>query len=100
MVMIVEIAREENLSDANKTIDARGRIIIPGLWHLHCHFREPGLTYKEDFESGTKCAAAGGIVFTVDMPNVSPPTTTLERFEEKNSWEEMLCGLQPLWGRP
>ena len=43
---------------------------------MHSHIRDPGYTYKEDFETGSKAAAAGGVTMFVDMPNVEPPTTT------------------------
>ncbi len=66
-----------------KELDAKGKVILPGVIHSHVHMREPGLTYKEDYESGTKAAAAGGITMTIDMPNVQPPTTTVERYQEK-----------------
>jgi dihydroorotase (multifunctional complex type) len=68
---------------AEKTIDVQGKYVLPGIWHTHCHFREPGLTHKEDFESGTKCAAAGGITFVIDMTNNDPAPTTLETFMMK-----------------
>ncbi len=68
---------------ALNTVDASGRHVLPGLWHVHCHFREPGHTYKEDFESGTRAAAAGGITFCLDMTNNTPHPTTLETFEMK-----------------
>jgi dihydroorotase-like cyclic amidohydrolase len=54
------------------------RIRLPGLIDVHVHLREPGLTHKEDFFSGTCAALAGGIVAVLDMPNTSPPTTTPE----------------------
>ena len=44
-------------------------------WHTHCHFREPGHTYKEDFASGTRAAAAGGLTFCIDMTNNTPHPT-------------------------
>ncbi|MEE9609859.1 MAG: amidohydrolase family protein, partial [Desulfatiglandales bacterium] len=68
---------------AEKQINAAGLCILPGLWHSHCHFREPGHTDKEDFESGTRAAAAGGITFCLDMTNNDPHPTTLESFELK-----------------
>lgn len=68
---------------AAKVIDAAGLDVLPGLWHVHCHFREPGHTYKEDFQSGTTAAAAGGITFCIDMTNNTPHPTTLEAFELK-----------------
>jgi len=71
------------LPRATRTIEAKGLHVLPGLWHPHCHFRDPGYPEKEDFESGTRAAAAGGITFCIDQPNTSPPPTTLETFEEK-----------------
>jgi len=68
---------------AAERIDAKGLNVMPGFWHVHCHFREPGHTYKEDFGTGTKAAAAGGVTFCVDMTNNDPHPTTLETFEMK-----------------
>ncbi len=68
---------------ADEVIDAKNRIIIPGLIDGHVHFREPGLTHKEDFLTGSMAAAAGGITTILDMPNTKPPTTNLQRLEEK-----------------
>ena len=68
---------------ADKIIDAKNKIIIPGLIDSHVHFREPGLTHKEDFLIGSMAAAAGGITTILDMPNTLPPTTDLQRLDEK-----------------
>lgn len=68
---------------AEEIIDAKGKIVIPGLIDAHVHFREPGLTHKEDFFTGSMAAAAGGITTVFDMPNTLPPTTDLQRLEEK-----------------
>ncbi len=57
--------------------------LLPSGLDLHVHFREPGFTHKEDFTTGSIAALAGGISFTVDMPNTKPPTTTPERLNEK-----------------
>lgn len=57
---------------ADKTIDASGLYVMPGLIDLHVHFRDPGLTYKEDIETGSKAAAAGGFTTVCCMPNTSP----------------------------
>ena len=65
------------------TIDASGLVVLPGLWHVHVHFREPGHTYKEDFESGTRAAALGGITFCLDMTNNDPHPTTRDTFVHK-----------------
>ncbi|MBI2208901.1 dihydroorotase family protein [Candidatus Woesearchaeota archaeon] len=68
---------------AEKTIDAKNKIVIPGLIDSHVHFREPGATHKEDFLTGSMAAAAGGITTVLDMPNTNPATTNLQRLEEK-----------------
>jgi len=68
---------------AEKVIDAKGRIVLPGVIDCHVHFRDPGRTHKEDFESGSRAAAVGGVTTVFDMPNTIPPTTTLEAFREK-----------------
>ena len=70
---------------ATKRIDARGQEVMPGIWHVHCHFREPGHTYQEDFQTGSAAAAAGGVTFTIDMTNNTPHPTSLEHFEEKKA---------------
>lgn len=64
---------------ADRVVDAGHSPVIPGLIDTHCHFRDPGYTYKEDYEHGTMAAAAGGVTTVFDMPNVNPPTTTAER---------------------
>lgn len=69
--------------DAAKVVDTTGKVVLPGLWHVHVHFREPGHTYKEDFESGTRAAALGGITCCLDMTNNAPHPTTLETFVRK-----------------
>ena len=51
---------------------------LPGLIDVHVHLREPGATHKEDFDSGTAAALAGGFTCVLDMPNNTPPTTTPE----------------------
>lgn len=58
-------------------------IILPSGVDIHVHFREPGFTYKEDFSTGSRAAAYGGISCFFDMPNTKPNTTTVDRFLEK-----------------
>ena len=65
-----------------KTIDARGKTVIPGLVDTHTHHRDPGFTHKEDLTTATQAAAAGGVTLSIGMPNVNPPTTNLERFRK------------------
>ena len=63
-------------ADDAKVYDAAGKIVTPGLIDLHVHFREPGQEAKEDFESGTKAAAAGGFTTVCTMPNTKPVVDT------------------------
>lgn len=68
---------------ARKVIDAAGKLVLPGLVDSHVHFREPGLTHKEDFQSGSLAAAAGGVTTVMVMPTDNPLTLTPEDFEAK-----------------
>ncbi len=70
------------LSGAKK-LSLAGKVVLPGIVDLHSHIRDPGYTYKEDFETGSRAAAAGGVTTFIDMPNVEPPTASLKTFEEK-----------------
>src|ERR1044072_5727364 len=68
---------------AGEIIDCRGLHILPGVIDTQVHFREPGLTHKEDLESGSLSAVMGGVTGVFEMPNTHPLTTTRETFEEK-----------------
>lgn len=57
---------------ADRTIDCAGKIVVPGLIDMHVHFRDPGLEYKEDMESGSKAAVAGGVTTCLPMANTKP----------------------------
>jgi len=54
------------------TIDARGKLVLPGLVDLHVHLREPGFEYKDTIQTGTAAAVAGGFTSVCCMPNTSP----------------------------
>lgn len=68
-------------------------IKLPGLIDCHVHLRDPGATQKEDFQTGTKAAIAGGITTVIDMPNNPQPTTSLKRLNQKIklAQEKALC---------
>lgn len=68
---------------AAKELDLRGLHLLPGIIDAQVHFREPGLTHKEDLESGTRGALLGGVTCVFEMPNTSPSTTTRENFQQK-----------------
>ena len=63
---------------AREVLDATGLHLLPGAIDVHVHFREPGYTHKEDWQTGTAAAAMGGVTTVFDMPNVDPPTGTPE----------------------
>ena len=69
----------------DERIDMGNRIILPGFVDPHVHFRDPGLTKKEDFRTGTMSALFGGYTCVLDMPNTVPPVTDVRRFKEKKS---------------
>ena len=68
---------------AEKTVDAAGLLVLPGVIDVHVHLRDPGATYKEDFASGTAAAAAGGVTTVFDMPNNPIPTKDVSALREK-----------------
>ncbi len=68
---------------ADRIIDCRGLHILPGVIDTQVHFREPGLTHKEDLESGSRSAVMGGVTGVFEMPNTNPLTTSRETFFEK-----------------
>jgi dihydroorotase (multifunctional complex type) len=76
---VIGIAEPGDEPPAARRIDATDLVVLPGLVDTHAHFRDPGFTAKEDYLSGTRAAAAGGVTTVLDMPNVEPPTTTADR---------------------
>ena len=71
------------INKAKKITDLKNLLVLPGCIDSQVHFREPGLTHKEDLESGTKSAVLGGITSIFEMPNTNPSTTTKKALEEK-----------------
>ena len=67
----------------DEAIDIKGNYIMPGFIDPHIHFRDPGLTQKEDFKTGSLSAANGGFATVIDMPNTVPKTNTYKALKEK-----------------
>ena len=74
--IITEIGRD--LQKECKTIDLKGKVVMPGFVDLHVHFRDPGYTYKEDIESGSKAAVKGGYTMVNLMANTNPVCSSIE----------------------
>ncbi|TXJ41051.1 dihydroorotase [Brachyspira pilosicoli] len=74
-----KIYKDSNIVDANYNY------VLCGIIDPHAHMRDPGLTHKEDFTSGSKAAARGGVTTFLDMPNTIPNTITKESLEEKKN---------------
>ena len=68
---------------ADETLDASGLHLLPGVIDDQVHFREPGLTHKEDLYTASRACAKGGVTTFLEMPNTSPATITQNRLEEK-----------------
>lgn len=69
--------------EVSKILDLSGQQILPGLIDSQVHFRDPGLTHKEDLETGSMAAALGGVCTFFEMPNTTPPTTDEASIKEK-----------------
>ena len=74
---IKTIGKVEDDGSYEQVIDADGCVVAPGLIDVHVHFRDPGLTYKEDIETGSKAAAKGGFTSVICMANTSPVVDSL-----------------------
>ncbi len=87
----IEKIAASGLKTADDVMDAAGKYALPGLIDIHVHFREPGMTHKEDFLTGSRAAAAGGVTTIFDMPNTKPATTTVALLEEKRKIASAKC---------
>lgn len=70
-------------AEADRVIDAEGLHLLPGVIDDHVHFRDPGLTHKEDLSTGSRSCALGGVTSFLEMPNTIPNTTSQAVLEEK-----------------
>ncbi len=88
---IKKIGKDIRLSNVDRVIDAKGGLTIPAGIDAHVHFREPGLTYKEDWFTGSCSAAAGGITTVIDHPNTIPATIDRKSFNQKLKTARRKC---------
>src|SRR3978361_2496853 len=70
-------------ASAAEVIDCKGLHILPGVIDSQVHFREPGLTHKEDLETGSLAAVMGGVTAVFEMPNTNPLTTSPQALADK-----------------
>ena len=90
-IQVVSIEHEKNIEkmiekEKNiKIIDLNEKVLMPGVIDVHTHMREPGITIKEDFGTGSRACARGGITTFYDMPNTVPTTTTAAALKDKKN---------------
>ncbi|TGQ17299.1 MULTISPECIES: dihydroorotase family protein [unclassified Mesorhizobium] len=100
---VAAIVAPGEAAEAGTVIDASGCFLLPGLVDAHAHLREPGLTHKENFSSGTHAAALGGVTTVLDMPTDEPWTATAEQLVDKMATAanriHVDVGLQAVVGR-
>ncbi|MBL7950647.1 MAG: dihydroorotase [Flavobacteriales bacterium] len=82
---IIDRVAEEGIGSARSVqeFDAKGRVLLPGVIDDQVHFREPGLTHKDDIAHASAAAAAGGVTSFMEMPNTNPQTLTQGLLQEK-----------------
>lgn len=89
--------------DGDRVYNFGSKTVLPGAVDAHVHFRDPGMTSKEDFGTGSTAAICGGVTCVFDMPNTKPPTTTLSALRDKRRIAEsrslvdfgLFAGLRP-----
>ena len=81
--LIEEIGKDLQHKEADRVIDATGKMILPGLIDDQVHFREPGLTHKGEIYMESRAAVAGGITSFMEMPNTVPNALTQELLQDK-----------------
>lgn len=81
---------DENIqAEGHEIVDAQSNYVLPGIIDVHTHMRDPGLTHKEDFTSGSRACARGGVTTFIDMPNTIPVTVTEKALMDK---KDMMVG--------
>ena len=83
-LVIDEIAGPGDIDPGgHQAVDLEGKLVLPGLADIHVHLREPGFTYKETIETGTRAAARGGFTAVGAMPNLSPAPDNLPELQKQ-----------------
>jgi allantoinase len=80
---IQSLTKGSHSPEAGTVLNAVGNLVLPGMIDMHVHFRDPGFTDREDFQSGTSAAAAGGVTTVADMPNTMPSVTSVDALRDK-----------------
>jgi len=80
---VVAVGAPEAMPPAREVVDVAGLHLLPGAIDVHVHFREPGYTRKEDWDTGTAAAAMGGVTTVFEMPNTNPPTRSAAELRAK-----------------
>lgn len=95
---IVKLAKNIKPETDYKVIDAAGKTVIPGIIDMHVHLREPGYEGKEDIESGSKAAVAGGVTQVCCMPNTDPvcDNAVVVKYIKTRQKEVNLCKINPI----
>lgn len=95
---IVKLAKNIKAQPDYRVIDASGKTVIPGIIDMHVHLREPGFEGKEDIESGSKAAVAGGVTQVCCMPNTSPvcDNAVVVKYIKAREKEVNLCKINPI----
>ena len=95
---IAKLAKNIKSAPDYRVIDASGKTVIPGIIDMHVHLREPGFEGKEDIESGSKAAVAGGVTQVCCMPNTSPvcDNAVVVKYIKAREKEVNLCKINPI----
>lgn len=93
---IIKIAA--NINEDCKTVDAKGKYVLPGLIDIHVHLREPGFEGKEDIQSGSQAAVAGGFTQVCCMPNTNPvcDNAVVVTYIKHRNEQVNLCKIHPI----
>ena len=92
---ISKLANQDNIPEADVSIDVENNIVFPGCVDVHSHLRDSKFSYKEDFISGTQAAVAGGFTTVLDMPNTDPPIINVKELKKRqnNAKNRIFCNV-------